>query len=46
MAAAGRNVYLVKMGPKSLGDGLRTYAKIKNVIWYQLLATKAEVIKS
>ena len=33
----GRNVYLVKIGP---------YARIKNVIWDLLLATKAENIQS
>ena len=40
------NVYLLKMAPKLLRDDLRTYVRIKNVIWYQLLATKSEVIQS
>ena len=30
-----RSVYLVKIGPKSLGD-VRTFARIKKVIWDQL----------
>ena len=46
MAADGKNVYLVKLGPKSFGDGRRTFARIKHLIWYQLLATKAEIIQS
>ena len=42
-------VYVVKIGTK-LGQNLseievRTFARIKKVIWDQLLATKAEVIK-
>ena len=40
-----RSVNLVKIGPKSLED-VRTFAKIKKVIWDQLLATKAEIIQS
>ena len=40
-----RSVYLVKIGPKSLGD-VRTFARIKKVIWDQLLGTKAEIIQS
>ena len=44
MAADGRKVYLVETGPKSLRD--RDFARIKKVIWDQLLATKAEIIQS
>ena len=44
-----RFVYVVKIGTK-LGQNLseievRTFARIKKVIWDQLLATKCEVIK-
>ena len=46
MAADGRNVYLVKIGPKSLNMDVRTYTRIKNVIWDKLLATEAEIIQS
>ena len=43
------NVYLVKIGTK-LGQNLsemevRTFARIRKVIWDQLLASKAEIIK-
>ena len=43
------NVYFVKFGTK-LGRNLseievRTFARIKKVIWEHLLATKAEIIK-
>ena len=40
MVTNGKNVYLVKLGPKSFGDGHRTFARIKHLIWDQLLATK------
>ena len=46
MATYGKNVYLVKLGPKSFGDGRRTFARMKHAIWGQLLATKAEIIQS
>ena len=47
MAADGKNVYLVKLGLKSLADGLQDICKDKkNLIWDQRLATKAEVIQS
>ena len=46
MATNGKNVYLVKLGPKSFGDGSRTFARIKHLNWHQLLATKAEIIQS
>ena len=46
MATNGKTVYLVKLGPKYFGDGRRTFAKIKHLIWDQLLATKAEIIQS
>ena len=48
MATDGDNVYFVKLGPKSFGDGRGTFARIKHlhVIWDQLLATKAEIIQS
>ena len=46
MATDGKNVYLVKLGPKSFGDGCRTFARTKHAIWGQLLATKAEIIQS
>ena len=46
MAADGKNVYLVKLGPKSSQMGVRTFARMKNLIWDQLLATKAEIIQS
>ena len=42
MATNGKNVYLVKLGLKSFGDGRRTFARIKHLIWDQLLATKAK----
>ena len=43
------NVYFVKIGTK-LGQNhsemeVRTFARIKKVIWDQLLVTKAEMIK-
>ena len=46
MATEGKNLYLVKLGPKSLADGRQDFARIKNLIWDQLLATKAEIIQS
>ena len=46
MATNGKNVYLVKLGPKSFGDGRKTFARIKHLNWDQLLATKAEIIQS
>ena len=36
-------VYLVKVGPKSFGDGHQNFARIKKVIWDQLLSPKAEL---
>ena len=32
MAADGKTLYLFKLGPKSFGDGRRTFAKIKHLI--------------
>ena len=46
MAANGKTFYFVKLGPESFGDGHRTFARIKHLIWYQLLAAKAEIIQS
>ena len=46
MATNGKNVYLVKLGPKSFSDGRRTFARIKHLNWDQLLATRAEIIQS
>ena len=44
-----RNVYLVTIGTKfrqNLSEmEVRTFARIKKVIWDQLLATMAEIIK-
>ena len=42
-----RNVYLLKIGAKSFGDGLeiRTFVRIQRVIWDHLLAFKAEIIQ-
>ena len=37
---------LVKIGAKPVGDEVRTFARIKKVIWDQLLATKADIIQS
>ena len=44
MAADERNVYLAKIGQIPSEMDARTYARIKNVIWDQLLATKAEIV--
>ena len=46
MAADGYNVYLVKLGLKSLADGRQDICKDKESIWDRLLATKAESIQS
>ena len=46
MAADGKNVYLVKIGPNPSEIDVRTFARIKNVIWDQLLGTEAEIIQS
>ena len=35
-----------KLGQNPSEIDVRTYARIKNVIWDQLLATKAEIIQS
>ena len=35
-----------KLGQNPLGIDVRTFARMKNVIWDQLLATKAEIIQS
>ena len=45
MAENGRNVSLVKMGPKSLRDRRQVICKDKNAIWDQLLATKAKIVQ-
>ena len=42
MAENGRNVYL---GQNPSEIDVRSYARIKNVIWDQLLATKTETIQ-
>ena len=34
-----------KLGQNPLEIDVRSYARIKNVIWDQLLATKAEIIQ-
>ena len=46
ISADVRNVYLVKTRPKSPPVDIRTFARVKNLIWDQLLATKAEIIQS
>ena len=47
MGSGRGNVYLVKIGGKpALEMEVRTFARIKKVIWDQLLATKAEIIQS
>ena len=48
MAADGRNVYLVKIGPKSLGNRRQDICKDKesNLGPVVALATKAEIIRS
>ena len=46
MAADGKNVYLVKLGPKSLADGRQDICKDEESNLDQLLATKAEIIQS
>ena len=46
MASSRRNVYLVKIRGKPAGDGVTRFARIKKVIWDQLLDTKAEIIQS
>ena len=37
---------MVKLGQKSLGDGRRTFVRIKDLNWDQLLATKGEIIQN
>ena len=39
-------MFMVKIGENPLRIEVRTFAKIKKVIWDQLLATKAEIIQS
>ena len=46
MAENGRNVYLVKLGQNPSHIHVGTFARIKNLIWDQLQATKAEIIQS
>ena len=46
MASSRGNVYLVKIGVNLLEMEVRRFAKIKKVIWDQLLDTKAEIIQS
>ena len=46
MAEDGRNVYLIKLGQNPPEIDIRSYARIKNAIWDQLLATKAEIVQS
>ena len=38
------SLYLVKIGQIPSEIDVRTYARIKNLTWDQLLATKAEII--
>ena len=46
--AAGQEEMFVwsKLGQNPPEMDIRTFARIKNVIWDQLLATKAEIIQS
>ena len=46
--AAGRGVMFIwlKLGQKPSEMDVRTFAKMKNVIWDQLLATTAKIIQS
>ena len=46
--AAGREEMFIwsKLGQNPSQVDVRTFARIKNVIWDQLLATKAEIIQS
>ena len=47
MAGNGRNVYSVKIGAKNPSKiDIRLYARIKNAIWDQLQATKAQIVQS
>ena len=43
MAADGRIVYLVKIGQIPSEMDVRTYARIKNVIWDQLLLLRLKL---
>ena len=43
--ASWRNDYLVNVGQNLSEMDVRTFARIKKVIWDQLLATKAEIIQ-
>ena len=45
MVSSRGNVYLVKIGGKPVGDGIQEICKEKKVIWDQLLAIKAEIIR-
>ena len=42
----GRMFIWFKLGQKRTEMEVRTFARIKKVIWDQLLATKAEIIQS
>ena len=46
MAADGRNIYLGKIGQIPSEMDARAYARIKIVVWDQLLATKAEIVQT
>ena len=47
MAASHKGVFIWwKLGQNLLEIDVSTFARIKNVIWDQLLATKAEIIQS
>ena len=46
MASSRGNVYLVKIGGNLLEMEVRRFARIKKVIWDQLLDIKAEIIQS
>ena len=46
MAQMGEMLIWSKLRQNPLEMDVRTFARIKNVIWDQLLATKAEIIQS
>ena len=46
MAADGRNIYLGKIGQIPSEMDARTYARMKNVMCDQLLATKTEIVQT
>ena len=46
MASVAEMFIWSKLGKNPLEMGVRTFARIKKVVWDQLLATKAEIIQS